>query len=133
MPRTKPVADLYSAVADGDVERLKTLLQGGGLVLDVNRCGPDGRTPLHVAALQGQAECFRLLVQEGANINTKTSDKHRNNIMHLAAAGRTLQPLQLLLDGCSMNTLVALANSGNARGDTPLHVAARRHNVEALR
>ena len=48
--RLKPEADLHSCVVNGRVEQLKALLSVPDVGLDVNRYGPQGRTPLHLAA-----------------------------------------------------------------------------------
>jgi hypothetical protein len=132
--RTRPVADVYTAVANGDVATLRSLLQSNGAVLDANRCGPDGRSPLHVAVLQERLECCRLLMQEFPSaIHAQTADGHSNTILHLAVVQRDARIVQMLCSECEPSALCALANTPNARGDTPLHVGARSLNVEALR
>merc|ERR1719199_634393 len=84
----KPEADLHLAVANNDVECLRSLLTGSELVLDINRYGPDGRTPLHLAAVRSKVECMRLLVEQKANIHARTGDQKKNTALHLAVTNK---------------------------------------------
>jgi len=126
----KPGVDLHTAVAYGDVECLRELLCSSELVLDVNRHGPDGRTPLHLATLRGQVDCMRLLIEEGANPQSRTRNRIQNTPMHLAAMNRSPQAVRYLKQTVGSDT--SLLNATNADGDTALHVAARRQNLEVL-
>lgn len=128
--RVKPGADLHSAVAYGEVDSLKQLLCSSELVLDINRYGPDGRTPLHLAALRGQVDCMRLLIEERANVNALTGNKQRNTALHLAAMNKSPIPIRFLCHVSGGDA--AFLNLANADGDTALHIAARRQNVAAL-
>lgn len=128
--RTKPGADLHSAVAYGDVKCLEELLRSSELVLDISRYGPDGRNPLHLAALRGQVECMKLLIEERANLEARTQNVVRNTALHMAAMNKAPQATAYLCQACSGNA--ALLNAVNADGDTPLHIAARRQFVDVL-
>ncbi|CAK0830984.1 unnamed protein product, partial [Prorocentrum cordatum] len=86
--RAKRGADLHSSVAAGEVEDVKQLLCSSELVLDINRHGPDGRTPLHLAALTGHMECARLLIRERADMGMCTRNRAQNSVLHLAARSR---------------------------------------------
>eukprot|EP00913_Durusdinium_trenchii_P027564 g25854.t1 len=86
--RTKPGADLHSAVAYGEVEVLRDLLRTSELVLDISRFGPDGKNPLHLAARRGQVECMKLLVEEKADLQARTGNKQQNMALHLAAMNK---------------------------------------------
>ncbi|XP_069314492.1 ankyrin repeat domain-containing protein 27 isoform X2 [Eulemur rufifrons] len=112
-----------------------------------------GHTPLHVAALCGQASLIDLLVAKGAVVNA--TDYHGSTPLHLACQ-KGYQSVTLLLlhykasadvQDNSGNTALHLActyghedcvkalvyydvqscrlDVGNEKGDTPLHVAAR--------
>ncbi|CAE6963583.1 ATPK2 [Symbiodinium natans] len=129
--RTKPGADLHSAVAYGEVEVLRKLLRSSELVLDISRFGPDGRNPLHLAARRGQVECMKLLVEEKADLQARTGNKQQYTALHLAAMNKAPDSARFLCQVCRGDARVL--NAGNADGDTPLHVAARFHNVEVLR
>jgi parvulin-like peptidyl-prolyl isomerase len=62
-------ADFSKAITDGDLTRVKSLLEDGA---DVNTkfSSLDGnkQTPLHIAAINGRKKIARLLIQHGANI-----------------------------------------------------------------
>ncbi|XP_053522552.1 ankyrin repeat domain-containing protein 27 isoform X5 [Artibeus jamaicensis] len=112
-----------------------------------------GHTPLHVAALCGQASLIDLLVSRGAVVNA--TDYHKSTPLHLACQ-KGYQSVTLLLlhyragadaQDNSGNTPLHLActhghedcvkaliyydvqscrlDIGNEKGDTPLHIAAR--------
>ncbi|XP_004636880.1 ankyrin repeat domain-containing protein 27 isoform X2 [Octodon degus] len=112
-----------------------------------------GHTPLHVAALCGQASLIDLLVSKGAVVNA--TDYHGSTPLHLACQ-RGYQSVTLLLlhykasaevQDNNGNTPLHLActyghedcvkalvyydvqscrlDIGNEKGDTPLHIAAR--------
>jgi len=52
--------------AEGNVDELKELLNSG---VNVNACGYDSRTALHLAASQGKLDVVKLLLERGANVN----------------------------------------------------------------
>lgn len=55
----------------GDVDSMEHLLQRGLLI---NTADYDGRTTLHLAALEGNVKVLELLLQEGADPNVR--DRH---------------------------------------------------------
>ena len=61
-------AELHSAAGIGDVERCKELLDEGE---DVDIFDGNGETPLTYSAYYGHLEATRLLVERGANVNSK--------------------------------------------------------------
>eukprot|EP00929_Paragymnodinium_shiwhaense_P007190 TRINITY_DN111128_c0_g1_i1.p1 TRINITY_DN111128_c0_g1~~TRINITY_DN111128_c0_g1_i1.p1 ORF type:complete len:1093 (+),score=252.92 TRINITY_DN111128_c0_g1_i1:76-3354(+) len=128
--RVKPEADLHSAVANGEVEKLEALLKSSELVLDVNRYGPDGRTPLHLAAALGQVDCMQLLVEERANLLATTDNRLKNTPLHLAAGGSNVEAVKFLCWSAGGDSL--FLNAANAEGDTALHTAARKQNLAVL-
>ena len=68
-PRRKasPTADIWSAVAEGDVEQITQLLDKG---VSVNARQPGGgSTPLNMAAVFGQIDAAKLLIEKGADIS----------------------------------------------------------------
>eukprot|EP00927_Polykrikos_kofoidii_P065232 TRINITY_DN61016_c0_g1_i1.p1 TRINITY_DN61016_c0_g1~~TRINITY_DN61016_c0_g1_i1.p1 ORF type:complete len:1093 (-),score=162.06 TRINITY_DN61016_c0_g1_i1:87-3200(-) len=129
--RVKPEADLHVLVADGETEALRNLLQGSDLALDVNRYGPDGRTPLHLAAVTGQLACLELLIEENANLHARTRDDSRDTALHLAASRSHVAVVRFFCR--SSHSENSFLNAQNAAGDTALHVAARRHIVQVIR
>lgn len=132
--KVKPEADIHSAVANGDTECLSELLMQSELVLDVNRYGPNGRTPLHLAALQGQVKCIELLVEQNANVFSRTGDRFRNTALHLAVKSNTpvcVTVLYQLAQNIEADPLSFL-NATNSDGDTALHLACKKTNIDAI-
>lgn len=129
--RTKPGADLHSAVAYGEVDVLRDLLRSSELVLDISRFGPDGKNPLHLAARRGQVECMKLLVEEKADLQARTGNKQQNMALHLAAMNKVPEGAKFLCRAGFGDP--NMLNATNADGDTPLHIAARCQNVEVVR
>lgn len=63
---------LHTAAQSGNLKQVKSLLDSG---VDVNTPHPhDGSSPLIFAIIGGKAETVRLLVQRGADVNTKTKE-----------------------------------------------------------
>jgi len=60
--------DLIDAVYEGDLEKVKKLLDEGE---DVNARDDYGRTPLHYASIYGIVDVVKFLVEKGADINAK--------------------------------------------------------------
>eukprot|EP01065_Artemidia_motanka_P034998 TRINITY_DN42965_c0_g1_i1.p1 TRINITY_DN42965_c0_g1~~TRINITY_DN42965_c0_g1_i1.p1 ORF type:complete len:1568 (+),score=432.02 TRINITY_DN42965_c0_g1_i1:81-4784(+) len=80
--------DLCCLVNEDDVERLGLMLAAGQ---DPNVAEYDGRTPLHIAAVRGNLETCRLLVQNFANVsaqdrwgNTPVEEAEKHGHEHLA-------------------------------------------------
>lgn len=59
--------NLFSACVEGDVEEVRSLLEYGKI--DLSLSDYDRRTPLHIAASEGQSEIVELLCEKGANVN----------------------------------------------------------------
>uniref|UniRef100_A0A8C5PX78 Ankyrin repeat domain 27 n=1 Tax=Leptobrachium leishanense TaxID=445787 RepID=A0A8C5PX78_9ANUR len=180
---TTPIDCLFKHVASGNQEEVEELLSQGDSDEDVTQkmchplCSCDscdklvsgklndssivtpfsrddrGYTPLHVAAICGQAQCIDLLIAKGAAVNA--TDYHGSTPLHLACQ-KGYQKIALLLlhyKACrdvkdnNGNTALHLActyghedcvkalvyydvhscriDCGNEKGDTPLHIAAR--------
>jgi ankyrin repeat protein len=69
-PEHKGRAALYSAVEEGNVEVLRTLLEKGGL--DVN-WGHNKKTALDIASSKANLELARMLIGNGADVSCRTS------------------------------------------------------------
>src|SRR5262245_30334960 len=61
---------LYSAIRSNDIGQMKSLLGEGATA---NAAGPDGLTPLMVAAEAGSLDAMKLLVDKGADVNAKNA------------------------------------------------------------
>jgi len=60
--------ELFDAVEEGDIAKVKSLLKRGA---NVNAGNKDGLTPLHFAAIMGHVELVRLLLENGADPEIK--------------------------------------------------------------
>jgi len=63
---------LFDAASNGDVDRLKALVEAGAH--DLNIADSDGWTALIMSASDGSVRCAKILVQAGAELNLKTND-----------------------------------------------------------
>eukprot|EP00891_Asterochloris_glomerata_P005864 jgi/Astpho2/5864/gw1.00080.23.1_t len=101
----------------GDVDTMKTLLLRG---LPVNTADYDGRTTLHLAALEGNVKVLEVLLQNGADPMVR--DRYEDASRHLCAAADTgdMRQLTRLID----NGVDANVRDYDQR--TALHIAARR-------
>ncbi|XP_076988383.1 ankyrin repeat domain-containing protein 27 isoform X2 [Tamandua tetradactyla] len=81
-----------------------------------------GHTPLHVAALCGQASLIDLLVSRGAVVNA--TDYHGSTPLHLACQ-KGCQSVTCVKALIYYDVYSCRLDIGNEKGDTPLHIAAR--------
>ena len=85
---------LQQAVADGDKEEIKKIISKHGKnVLDLK--DPTGMPLLLRAAFEEQIECFRLMVNEGADL--LAADKEGWNALHVAVSLEDMDAIELLL------------------------------------
>lgn len=80
----------------------------------------DKRTPLHLAALTGQADIIRLLVNsQSYHLQIDLGDYLQETALHIASRRGDEESVEILLDnGASPHT-------SNHNNDTPLHLAAK--------
>lgn len=89
-----PSIDIWTAAAEGNVQVIKQHIEAG---TDLNgRESVGGSTPLTVAALLGQAEVARILIDAGAAINERNNDGA--TALHVAAFFAYPEVVTLLLD-----------------------------------
>ena len=118
--KPKPVMDIWTAAGTGNTEAIKQHVAAG---TDLNAKEPSGgSTPLLVAALYGQTEAARLLIEKGAKLEIKNND------------GAT--PLLVAVFFCQPETAKLFLEKGadphaqNNRGETPLDTVAGRWTPE---
>ncbi|KAF7654089.1 hypothetical protein LDENG_00074800, partial [Lucifuga dentata] len=140
---TTPIHCLFQHIANGNESEVEHLLSEGEIVEEVKMCHPlcscdlcdlqlsgrlndpsivtpfsrddRGYTPLHVAAVCGQAQLIDLLVRKGALVNA--TDYHALTPLHLSCQ-RGYQGVTLLLLHYKAHT-----DAQDNNGNTPLHLA----------
>src|SRR5258705_7677781 len=65
-PKIDPMRPIHKAVMDNDVSTFSVEVAKGD---DVNRPGPEGMTPLHIAGHRGNVEFAKALLDAGADID----------------------------------------------------------------
>ena len=81
--------------------------------------------PIHVAAAQGDEQCLKILLDHHADVRVLLGS-NRMSAMHLAAEeGNCVCIRQLLKHKADCNAV-------NARGQTPLHLAALAQSIESV-
>lgn len=114
--------DVFEAAALGAQARLTELLaRDPGLV---HAYSDDGWTALHLAAFFGKLAAVRLLLEAGADMETRAHNRQDNMPLHAAtAAGRRDVAEALLRRGADLD-------ARNVEGMTPLHMAAHVGDIE---
>jgi uncharacterized protein len=104
---TRPDLDVFEAAAIGDEGRLRLLLDGDPSL--VNAWSEDGFTPLHFAAFFGHPTAARLLVERGAELGARSTNKqfaYDATPLHSAAAAGRRDVCEVLLDaGADVNAV----------------------------
>ncbi|EQC36345.1 hypothetical protein SDRG_06450 [Saprolegnia diclina VS20] len=117
LPKTlEGFPDLCSAIAVGDVDEVRAMLQNAKQ--DANVATPDGDLPLHVACMHSHTHIVTLLIQAGAHIHSM--DKYGDTPLHLACRHANVRIVQLLLNELASTAIV------NRRGWTALEEAEER-------
>jgi len=65
-PKIDPLKPIHKAVMDNDVSTFSVEVAKGQ---DINRPGPEGMTPLHIAAHRGNVEFAKTLIDAGVDID----------------------------------------------------------------
>ncbi len=114
--------ELHIAAYEGDVERVKKLLEKGA---DPNARNVVSWTPLHVAASKNHIEIAKLLLEHGADPNIQ--NKNGDTPLHVAAREGYVDVVELLLKHG------ADPNAKNEYGWTPFHKAAFWDHVNVVK
>lgn len=99
----------------------------GFLFRYVNTNGKDkyGRTPIHIAALNGNFDLFNFLLYNAPNLDPFATDKEGENLLHYAAVGGNKNIMETLI-----NINIIDPNKADLEGRTPLYVAVLADNEE---
>ncbi len=116
-----PDITIWQAATSGDVAAIKTHLAAGVDVGSVDHVS--GATPLHVAAVCGQEAVARLLIREGADIESLTD--RGETPLHWAALGGRSIIVELLIEAG------ANVNASDQRGETALDALRFQPEVAA--
>jgi hypothetical protein len=100
---SKPTVNLYRAVQIGDLDQIKRHLFWK---TDINRAGPDGDYPIHVAVSQGRVAIARALLKNGAKVDVR--DAEGRTPLHVALANGKVPAAELLLEYGAEDDLQAL-------------------------
>ena len=150
---------LMLAASNGHTETVRYLV--GLPEVDVNHCNSKNETALHYAAKKGHPEAVRVLIDAGADIDTK--NRHGHSPLHLASHSGALEVVKMLVRaGAGVNVtddngrtcLILAASNGQTETvryivglpevdvdkrarcwacDTALHCAAKEGHPEAVR
>ena len=112
--------DILTACREGDLERVRELIQNGQ---DVNRGNRYGETPLILAALKGHDQMVHELIRAGADVNGKGNIKQ--TALHYASGGHSSVVKTLAKAGANLNEQDSL-------GRTPLMTAAQRGHANVV-
>lgn len=133
-PQGKPPVktDLIKAVSEGNIDKVKTLLEEG---IDANDEDYTGNTTIHLAVGQGNLAITELLIEYGANI--KAINKEGRTPLHLAIEERRYDIAELLIEKSKeQNTEEAtldLVNITDYEGISPLYIAVVKGDTEIIR
>ena len=120
-PDTSSQTVLHSAAANGYCYVIKELLN---CKADCNAMNSDGKTPLHLAACNGFNDAVKLLLNNGADVNAM--DKENCTALYESVANGKHDVITELIN------FKADVNLKDSVGDSPLHIARRLKDAEAV-
>ena len=114
--------NIARAAASNDAGKVRQLIGSGSN--PNNDVDDNGRTGLHIAAINGNLQIAAILIK--AKMHLEVRDPLGNTPLHLAADRNHPEVVKLLLD------VGAVADAENRNGMTPLMIAARNGNIEIV-
>jgi ankyrin repeat protein len=121
----KDTALILSAVY-GAKNIVELALQHGACIN--TRYKPSGDTPLHCAVWRGHTEIVRLLIEQGADVNTTT---FHGNVPLIES--RSTEITEILLQAGAAKTINFCSSRTSKRIGSPLHCAAREGNLPSVK
>lgn len=116
------VESFHNIVGAGYKDTTELFLKAG---MNINAGGPSGDTALMVAAVTGNIEMLKFLIQKGADVNTKNIHGYTAT-MYTASIGNT-EVLKILIKNN------ADINARNNDGETALMLAALNDQIESVK
>lgn len=133
---------LHIAAQQGNTDIMKLLIDAGA---KINATDNDHWTPILVAAANGHTACVEILITAGANISFAALHRHPATlkklidlVAYIKAKNNACQnPSDITKEQKHTETVTLLSDNGNYsatanditdRGDTVLHIAAKRKN-----
>ncbi len=123
-PATDYEDPLFNAVASGNIEEVKNLLQGGANI-NMRLRELAGQTPLITALFENQIEVAEFLIDSGADISISRADG-QTALMTAAYLGQAAIVEKLVSSGADVNTV-------KEGGFTPLLIGAEGGSTEVCR
>ncbi|XP_065029221.1 ankyrin repeat-containing protein BDA1-like [Musa acuminata AAA Group] len=118
---------LHLAAAQGHLSVVNELLQyaaAGNLCLATDN---DGFMPAHTAALRGKLDALTVLL-DACPESLLAVTSQGDSILHLTVKSNSFETVQFLLNRTDEND--ELLNSGDAKGNTVLHLAVARKQLQ---
>ena len=107
----------------GNTDEVSRLLKQGADI-HAKKMNKSGKTALHFASKKGHIEMVRLLIDKGADTNTR--DKYGLTPLHLASMEGHTEIVRLLIEN------KANVHAWASSGETALHLASRNGHIEIV-
>ncbi|KAL2825348.1 ankyrin repeat-containing domain protein [Aspergillus cavernicola] len=117
---------LQLAAADARPDIVAVLLEFHGALDIEQRCNEDGETPLIKAAISGDLECIRRLLQAGADVNAQCP-KGWTALMHAVCLDEPYEVVSFLLSQPRLDISLSSKNEGAA-----LHIASSYFDIAVV-
>jgi len=123
VPAENSDKDILTAIEEGDMERVKQLIKENPDMVNLE-CNQSGSRPLHIAVYKNHKEIALLLIEKGADVNSK--DVQGTFPLYAAVCMENKEMVSLLIDnGADVN----IEPDGTRR---PLDLAASTGNKEIV-